>query len=156
MKSPTYKQLAWYPILAVGLSMMSFILIKTARDTVFFQNDGLRQLPLAYIWIAFASIPAGVLHLNMIERFGARRTRIGVFFIAALTFLIFFPFVDINQRALMTMMFIWVPTIFAALFAGAWLLAGDLLEGADETIIRWAYSRIGAGSMIGGVLGGLI
>lgn len=55
----------------------------------------------------------------------------------------------------MTALFVFVPTIFAALFAGAWLLSADLLEGADQEMLRRAYTRIGAGSMVGGMLGGM-
>jgi len=155
MEDVKYRSLARYPILAVGLSMIGFILIKTGRDAVFFQKNGLYQLPLAYIWIALVAVPASMVHLNAIERWGARRARTGVFFVTALLFLLFVPFVDQAQRTAMGFMFILVPTLFAAVFAGAWLLTGDLLEGAGPATMRWAYSRIGAASMVGGILGGL-
>ena len=156
MDEAKYKSLAWYPILAVGLSMVAFIMIKTARDAVFFQESGLYHLPKAYIWISIASIPAVVIHLKTIGRFGARRARIFVYCAAILIFLFIFPFVEVERKTLMTAVFVLVPTVFSALFAGAWLLAADLLEGANPVMLRWAYSRIGAGSMLGGILGGLI
>ena len=78
---------SWYPVLAVGLSMTSFIMIKTARDAVFFQESGLRQLPLAYIWIAMAAVPAALIHLRALDRWGARRIRTALFFVAAVLFL---------------------------------------------------------------------
>ncbi|UCE07349.1 MAG: hypothetical protein JSW07_04775, partial [bacterium] len=79
---------------------------------------GLFHLPLAYMWIAIASMPTAMIHLNAIERWGARKTRTRIFFITAITLLFFVPFVDQNQRPMMTAMFIVVPTIFAAIFAG--------------------------------------
>lgn len=145
-----------YPILAVGLSMVAFILIKTARDAAFFQWDGLRDLPLAYVWIAAASLPAAWLHLKAMSRCGSRRTRTCIFFIAAAVFAGFVPFVGPDQRLTMTVLFVVVPTVFAAVFAGAWLLAGDLLDGAEWETMRKVYSRIGAGSMVGGIVGGLL
>ena len=47
MQEPRFRSLARYPILAVGLAMIGFVMIKTGRDAVFFQKNGLYQLPLA-------------------------------------------------------------------------------------------------------------
>jgi hypothetical protein len=156
MGNKNYHKAAWYPIIAVSLSMVSFIMIRSARDAVFFQKDGIFQLPIAYIWISITAIPAAMIHLHVIDRFGARTTRILVYVSSSLIFFFFVPFVEMEHRTLMTIFFILVPTIFAALFAGAWLLASDLLEGADHSTLRWAYSRIGAGSMVGGIIGGTL
>ncbi|MDA2934145.1 hypothetical protein MYX82_07355 [Acidobacteria bacterium AH-259-D05] len=146
----------WYPILAVGLAMIGFICIKSGRDAVFFNQGGLRQLPLAYIWIAVVSLPAGMLHLTAIKTWGARRTRVRVFLLTGFIFLSFVPFVDLQNQIAIMAMFILTPVIFAAVFAAAWLLAGDLLEGAGSVLTRWTYSRIGASSMLGGMVGGLL
>lgn len=156
MENKNYHKAAWYPIMEVSLSMVSFIMIKSARDAVFFQKDGIFQLPMAYIWISIIAIPAAMVHPYVIDRFGARTTRVMAFISSSLIFLIFVPIVEMEHRTLMTLFFILTPTIFAALFAGAWLLASDLLEGADQVTLRWAYSRIGAGSMIGGIIGGTL
>ena len=154
MNHADYRTRTRYPILAVGLSMVGFIIIKTGRDSVFFQDQGLFDLPLAYVYIAAASLPAAMMHLGAIARWGARRTRTGLFVLSALTLSPFTPFLQVGNSVLLLAFFVAVPTIFAAVFAGAWLLAGDLLEEATDEIKRWAYSRIGAASMIGGILGG--
>ena len=156
MQTSKYTTLAWYPILAVGLSMVSFIMIKTGRDGVFFQDDGLRQLPMAYIWIAVVAVPAAILHLYALERWGARRTRTVLFGLTAGLFLAFAPFVHPAYSIMMTILFILVPTCFAAVFAAAWLLASDLLEGAAPDLLRQVYTRIGAASMLGGIVGGVL
>ena len=155
MENSRYRSLTWYPVLAVGVSMLGFIMVKTGRDAVFFQDSGLRRLPMAYVWIAMASVPAAMMHLKALERWGARRTRTGILLVAASLFFLFVPFTDGAQRSVVTLLFVMVPTAFAAVFAGAWLLAGDILEGADQSTKSWAYSRIGAASMVGGILGGL-
>ena len=80
MADSTYKLKTSYPILAVGVSMVGFISIKTGRDAVFFTQGGIKQLPLAYIFIAIASVPAAMMHLKAIERWGSRKVRTGVFF----------------------------------------------------------------------------
>lgn len=153
---PRYRALAWYPILAVGVSMVSFILVKTGRDAVFFGHGGLRELPLAYIWIAIASVPAAWLNLKAMERWGARRVRVGVQLVSALTMLSVVPWVAPENRLLLTVLFIMVPVLYAAVFATTWLLAGDLLEGAPRETIRWAYTWIGVASMLGGICGGFV
>ncbi len=156
MRRPNYAALTWYPVLAVGISMIAFIMIKTGRDAVFFQREGFRQLPVAYIWIAIAAVPAAMMHLGALNRWGARKTRTVLFYLTAALFLLFFPVAVAGSRLWMTVLFVSVPTIFAAVFAGAWLLAGDLLEGADPGLLRQAYSRIGAASMVGGIVGGVL
>ncbi|MCI0442523.1 hypothetical protein L0152_04805 [bacterium] len=150
------KSQSWYPILAIGLGMMSLILIKSGRDAVFFQQNGLKQLPLAYIWIAAASIPAATVHLTAMDRWGARRSRTGLFFLSSFLFLLFSPFANEENRLLLVILYVLVPTIFAALLAGAWLLGGDLLEHAPENTRRWSYAGMGAAAMVGGIAGGLL
>jgi len=73
MQDLSYKSSAWYPILAVAISMVGFISIKTGRDAVFFSQGGLRQLPLVYILMALVSVPAAMTHLEAIKRWGAAR-----------------------------------------------------------------------------------
>ena len=155
--APDYRRRTWYPALAVGTAMVSFITIKTGRDAIFFRESGLTELPLAYILIAAVAVPAAMIHLAALERWGARRTRTALFFLTTLALLAFVPALSAEVEGwVLTAFFAFVPTVFAADFAGAWLLAGDLLEGADEKTRGWAYSRIGAASMLGGVAGGLL
>ena len=88
------------------------------------------------------------MHLRLIRRMGSRRTRFGVFLIAAVVFLGFSLAVTTGLPLVLTTLFVGVPIIFAAVFATAWLLAADLLDGANQTTLAWAYSRIGASSRI--------
>ncbi len=147
---------AWYPILAVGLSMVGFISIKSGRDAVFFSQGGLTQLPVAYIWIALASILAAVVHLAAMRRWGARRTRSGVILLTGLACLAWTPFVDAQHPLLVMALFIFIPVIFAAVFAAAWLLAADLLAGQEAGDVGRIYAWIGAASMLGGIAGGVL
>ncbi len=155
MLDSSFKRLAGFPILAVGISMVSFVLIKIGRDTVFFAERELQHLPLAYLWIALASIPAAMIHLKALDRWGDHTTRSGLLVAAVATLLILVPFVDVQYSRAMMVLFVLAPVLFAAIFASVWLLAGELLEGADRETTRWAYARIGASSMLGGILGGL-
>ena len=135
--------------------MVSFILIKIGRDAVFFAERDLEHLPLAYLWISVAAIPAAMIHLKALDRWGDHTTRSGLLVAAVATLLILVPFVDVQYSRAMMVLFVLAPVLFAAIFASVWLLAGELLEGADRETTRWAYARIGASSMLGGILGGL-
>ncbi len=81
-----------YPVLAVSLTTAGFITLKTGRDALYFQDDALRSLPWAYIWIAMASMPAAMIHLRAMSRGGPRRTRTGAFLVSALMILAMWVF----------------------------------------------------------------
>ena len=132
-----------------------FITLKTGRDALYFQEDALSQLPWAYIWIAMASMPTAMLHLKVMSLWGPRRTRTGTFLVSAVILFALVPSLNPQNRLAVVTLFVVAPSMFAALFAGAWLLAGDLLEGATREELVWSYSRIGGASMLGGILGGL-
>lgn len=151
------KRRAWFPILIVGLSMVGFITIKASRDALFFDDGGLSSLPSAYMCIAAVSLPAAMMHLSAMNRWGTRRVRTAVFGLTSMILLGFTPLLEgPGASSAAAVLFVLVPTLFGALFAGAWLLAGDLLECGSAALKRWAYSRIGAASMVGGIAGGLL
>lgn len=144
-----------YPLAAVVLTMISFILVKTGRDALFFDApSSLRSLPLAFVWIGLASIPAAAGHLAAFERWGTRHTRVGLLAGAA-ALLAVWPLLP-GTGQIVGILFVVVPVLFAAVFASVWLLAGDLLESEAKPSQIAAYAQIAAGSTLGGVLGGLL
>lgn len=156
MPVSSVREVVRLPVLAVGLSMVSLILVKTGRDALFFTREGLDRLPLVMMGIALASLPAAMAHLEAIRRLGLRRARTGVLALVAVLFTAFVPVLGVHHRSTLLILFVLVPVAFAALFASVWLLAGELLEGASDEMIRWTYSRLGASSMAGGLLGGVL
>lgn len=143
---------------AVALFLMtaSFILFKTGRDALYFQGRGLFDLPKAYIGIALLSLPTAAIVLASIKFLGARGARIAVPVVAAAGLAAFFPFVREGGGALMTAFFMFVPLAFGVLFSLTWLLVSDLLDGVGHSRLAWAYSVIGAASILGGVAGGAV
>jgi AAA family ATP:ADP antiporter len=151
-----YRRLAWYPILAVAIAGAAFAIVRTGRDAVYFQKTGVTDLPAAYLATEIGLTIGSFIHLAAMRTFGARRARIGLFSLAGALFVIASPILggDVGRTAA-GILFPIVPTLFAAMFASAWLLAGDLLDGADGVTIRTAYARIGAAATIGGLAGSL-
>jgi ATP:ADP antiporter, AAA family len=153
--APNPRTLALYPILAVAFTGAAFSLIKTGRDAVFFSNIGLADLPWAYLWTEIGLGFAAQLHLGAMRRWGTRRSRVGVFVLSAIAFVVFSVLMAGGASELVRMLFPIVPVVFAALFSTAWLLAGDLLDGAPQPEVQRAYGLIGAAAMLGGIGGAL-
>jgi ATP/ADP translocase len=52
--------------------------------------------------------------------------------------------------------FMFIPAIFGIIFASLWLLASDIFENVERREAARAFSKIGAATLAGGMLGGLI
>ena len=143
--------------LALGLTTLAFIVAKTGRDALFFQgNGGLLQLPIIYINIGAASLPLALIFVKTMKVWGARPARIGVMIFAAAVMGIAAPFLEPGDNTATLAMFMFIPAIFGLLFASLWLLASDLFEKIDRSIAARAFGKIGAATLCGGMVGGLI
>lgn len=142
--------------MAVGLGGTAFSAIKTGRDALFFDRAGIDALPEAYLATEIALMIGAYVHLAAMRRFGTRKTRTGLSLSSGMLFILFAPLIGDGQGWAATLLFPIVPTLFAAIFSATWLLAGDLLDGADRPTLRWAYTLIGAAGMVGGMAGSVI
>src|SRR5262245_1646852 len=145
------------PALTLGLATAAFIIAKTGRDALFFQGSGgLLQLPLVYINIGAASLPLALIFVKAMKVWGARPARVGVLLVAAVVMAATAPFLESGDNTLLLAVFIFIPAIFGLLFASLWLLAADIFEKTEKRDAARAFSRIGAGTLAGGMMGGLI
>jgi ATP/ADP translocase len=145
------------PAFSLGLTTLAFIVAKTGRDALFFQGSGgLLQLPLVYINIGAASLPLALIFVKAMKIWGARPARIGIFLLAAGVMAAAAPFLEAGDNQLMLAIFIFIPAIFGLLFASLWLLATDIFEKTEKRNAARAFSKIGAGTLVGGMAGGLI
>jgi ATP/ADP translocase len=145
------------PAFGLGLTTLAFIVAKTGRDALFFQGGGgLLQLPLVYINIGAASLPLAMIFVKAMKIWGARPARIGVFLLAAGVMAAAAPFLEPGDNQLLLAIFMFIPAIFGLLFASLWLLATDIFENTEKHGAARAFSRIGAGTLAGGMAGGLI
>lgn len=145
------------PALALGLTTLAFIVAKTGRDALFFQGSGgLLQLPVIYINIAAASLPLAVIFVKAMKVWGARPARLGILVLAALVMAGAAPLLEPGDNAPMLAMFMFIPAIFGLLFASLWLLASDLFEKIEKPAAARSFSQIGACTLAGGMIGGLV
>lgn len=145
------------PALSLGLLTAAFTIAKTGRDALFFQGPGgLLQLPLVYINIAAAALPLAVIFVKAMKVWGARPARVGVLLLAAAVMAGAAPFLESGGNILLLGIFMFIPAIFGLLFASLWLLASDMFEKAEKSEAASAFSKMGAATLGGGMLGGLI
>jgi AAA family ATP:ADP antiporter len=147
---------ALLPALIVGLLTLAFIVAKTGRDALFFQGRGLFQLPIAYMAIGLMSLPGAMIFVKAMKTWGARPARVGVLIFAAAVMSAFVPFSRAEAPKVLFNLFIFIPAIFAILFASAWLLASDIFEKTPKSEAARFFSRIGASSLAGGMIGGFV
>ena len=142
--------------ISVGLLTVSLSLAKTGRDALFFHDQGLLQLPMAYMGIGMSSLPAAFLFVRAMEIWGVRSARVGIMIFAAVVLAGFVPLLNQASYAVLMTTFVFIPTIFGLLFASTWLLVSELFEHAPTTVAASSFSRIGASSLAGGMGGGFI
>jgi len=144
-----------YPALALGLTTAAFIIAKTGRDALFFQGKGIFQLPVATLMLASASLPLALLFVKAMKLWGARPARLGIMLFAAAVIGATAPFLEPGDSSLLFNIFVFIPAVFALIFASLWLLASDIFEHTPKPEAARAFSKIGASSLAGGMVGGL-
>ena len=145
-----------YPALAIGLMTTAFIVAKTGRDALFFQGRGIFQLPVATMMLAAASLPFAMIFVKMMKTWGARPARIAIMLFAAAVIACTAPFLQPGDSPLLFNVFIFIPAIFGIMFASLWLLAADIFETTAKSEAALAFSKIGASSLGGGMVGGFV
>lgn len=145
------------PALALGLTTTAFIIAKTGRDALFFHGSGgLLQLPLVYINIGAASLPLALIFVKAMKTWGARPARVGILLFAATVMAACAPFLQPGDNVLLLAIFMFIPAVFGLVFASLWLLASDIFEKTEKSAAARAFSKVGAGTLAGGTVGGLI
>ena len=140
---------------AMLLITASFVLVKTGRDALFVQQRGIFDLPIAYLGMAALSFPTAFAMLALIRGLGPRRARPFALFGVAGILATFWQIAEPGGGIRMTALFLAVPLLYGVLFSATWLLAAELFRGLASERIAEAYARIGAGSILGGLFGGI-
>ena len=152
----TDRQRTLYPALCLGILTAAFIVAKTGRDALFFQGKGIFQLPVATMMITAASLPLAMLFVKAMKTFGARPARVGLMLFAATVLGFAAPFLQPGESSLLFNIFIFIPGVFGIMFASLWLLASDIFETTPKPQSARAFGKIGASSLAGGMVGGVI
>jgi len=143
-----------FPSLALFILTAAFIVTKTGRDALFFEADGIADLPKAYLLLAVLSVPAASGTLGLMRLFGPRRARVLSLLMMAALQVAAAPLVPGGGKWGMTLFFVSIPLLYGVLLSLAWLLGADLLDQAPRSVLARLYSTMGAASMLGAMAGG--
>ncbi|MCZ6778562.1 MAG: hypothetical protein O7F16_06295 [Acidobacteria bacterium] len=141
---------------SVFLLMAAVTLVKTGRDALYFQKDGIFDLPKAYLGIAILSLPMALATLGLMRGVGPRRARVAAPLIMAVVLIAFHGVVRPGSGPLMTAFFILVPLAFGVLFSVTWLLLPEVLHRTPPEQVTRSYALVGTASILGGVAGGAL
>src|SRR5262249_35074686 len=123
---------------------------------LYFSGGGIFDLPRAYLGIAALALPMAGATLGLMRLLGPRRARVAVPLLLAAALLAFARIARPGGGGAMTVFFMAVTLAFGVLFSMTWLLAADVLEGESAERLGRSYATIGAASILGGTLGGLV
>lgn len=133
------------------LMTAAFVLARTGRDALYFQDGGIQALPIAYGGMAVLALPMAALLLHLVRRLGAPRARLVATGLMSAVLAAAAVVGTPGAGPAMTIFFMLVPVAFGGLFSLAWLLAGEII-GRDSAQLVRAFSRAGAAAILGGVL----
>lgn len=134
----------------------AFVVLRTGRDALFLAQDGLFAVPRAYIAQAMLSVPQAMAVLWLMRRFGLRSVRMLALASAAGVGLVYTVLARPGGSWLMTVLFLTVPLVFSVAFSVAWLFGSELLAPIGREAMAQAFPRLGAASILGGVVGGAV
>jgi len=147
----------FYPSLALFIMTAAFIITKTGRDALYFQQGGgLVDLPKAYLGIACLAGPAAMATMGLMKLCGARGARVIAPISMAALQVIFYFLVRPGGGWEMTLLWILIPLLYGVLLSLVWLLGAELLDLAPRFVLARCYSTLGASSMMGGLAGAAI
>jgi hypothetical protein len=156
MAEPVHRWRARCVSAAVFLLTAAFVLAKTGRDTMYFQQRGVLDLPYAYLVIAALALPFGLVAITLMRCIGARGARVVTPLLLAVLLAVYAVAARPGGGVLMTLFFALLPLTFGVAFSQAWLLAPDLYRDAAPEALAPVYGAIGASSIAGGVAGGFL
>ena len=130
------------------LLITAHTILETARDALLLMRLPPRELGIVYIAVAICALPAASIGARAGERFGPRRTLIGMLIAAAATVVTLFS-VHTN-RATVVVIYVASGLIGSVLVPQFWTLMGSLFTVAQA---RRLVGVVASAGIVGGVLG---
>jgi ATP/ADP translocase len=149
------RHISW-PAAALLSTAAAFVISKAGRDSLYFREDGLHDLPWAYVGIAILSIPLSALTLSAIRVFGGRCTGAYAPLMMACLQLALWPLLTPGGGPLMTLFFMLIPLGYGVLFSLGWLHASEFVDSLAHDQQARVYGILGATPMLGGILGAAV
>ncbi len=130
------------------LLISAHTVLETARDALLLMRMPARQLGIVYIAVAICVLPAAAVGTRAGERFGPRRTLIGMLLVAAATVVGLFTLP--TSRATVVSVYVASGLIGSVLVPQFWMLMGHLFTVAQA---RRLVGVVASAGIVGAVLG---
>ncbi|WP_394843762.1 MFS transporter [Pendulispora brunnea] len=130
------------------LLITAHTILETARDALLLMRLPPRELGIVYIAVAICALPAASIGTRAGERFGPRRTLIGMLIAAAATVVSLFSIH--TSRATVVVTYVASGLIGSVLVPQFWTLVGSLFTVAQA---RRLVGPVASAGIVGGVLG---
>ncbi len=139
------------------LILVTYYLLKPARDSLFLVRLGPNQLPFVFILIALIVVPVTMWYARSARSFSLTRVMNVTIAVLIVNLLLLRWLIQLNQAWVYFVFYIWV-SIFAILGTSQfWLLANTLFDPAQAKRVFWFLNLGGIlGAMTGGEVTSLI
>lgn len=135
------------------LLIAAYVVMKAVRDSLFLHKLGVAQLPLVYILVALFSGMVAWLYARFFRRFPISAQLHTTFFSGAAVLLLFRLALSSSGPWLFYALYLWVSGYGLLTVAQSWLFANQVFTAREA---KRLFGVIGAGAILGGMLGGLL
>lgn len=126
---------------------------KSIRQATYIDALGAEQLPFVYLLVAVCSFPLLRLYGHLVDRFAERGLLIGSSLCVALSMVLFRWLFATGMRWVSVLFYLWIGIVGLLLVSQFWWFVSHRL---DPRQAKRLYGLIGAGGLLGGVVGGQI
>lgn len=139
--------------LCMFLLIASYVVMKAVRDSLFLYKLGVAQLPLVYILVALFSGAVAWLYARVFRRCPLSAQLHTTFLAGGSVLIAFWLALSGGARWLFYALYLWVSGYGLLTVAQSWLFANQVFSTREA---KRLFGVIGAGSILGGTLGGLL
>lgn len=132
------------------LLMVILYFLKPARDSLFLAELGALQLPLVYILVALASIPATRAVSYLVQRFNNFRVFVWTNLFVLSNLLLLRGLFVLDQGWVYTAFYIWVGVYSILIISQFWIFANELYDTGQA---KRLFSLLNMGAILGAIAG---
>jgi ATP/ADP translocase/HEAT repeat protein len=133
------------------LLLVTYYLLKPARDSLFLTQVGPEQLPVVFVLIALVAHPVVTLHARAARRLSLKHLLYGATAVLAASLVALRLLLMVDGAALLYVVYVWVSIYGALTVSQFWLLANRVFNAAQA---KRLFTLLNTGAMLGAFFGG--
>ena len=135
------------------LLLVTYYLLKPARDSLFLTQAGPEQLPYVFVAIALVAHPVVTLHARAARALSLPRLLYGATLVLAASLVGLRLLLTVDVPGLLYVLYVWVSIYGALTVSQFWLMANRVFNAAQA---KRLFVLLNTGAMLGGFFGGEI